>query len=91
MSEQKSLVDLNELRTFYDPHPGLMGALVPIPPEVKRVAEELSGKNLTLGEALDRLRAVTTGKVELVSMSNYIGLDVMINGLRNYYRVIRYR
>lgn len=91
MSGQTNPVNLNELKTFYDPHPGLMGALFPIPAEVKKVAYELSGKTMVLGKALTKIRAVTNGKVELVPRYNFISLDIIISGFRNYYRVIRYR
>ncbi len=63
MPEQNNPADLNELKIFYDPHPGLAGALCPIPFQVKKVAEGLNGKIMTLGEALAKIRAVTKGKV----------------------------
>ena len=91
MSKQDNQVGLNELKTFYDPHPGFAGAFLPIPTAVRKVAEELNGKTMTLGEALAKIRAVTAGKVELVEEYNYISLDTTTGCCRNYYRVIRYR
>lgn len=32
--------------TLYDPHPGFAGAVIPIPPAVKRVADALNGQTL---------------------------------------------
>ena len=83
-------IDLDKLKTFYDPHPGFAGAFLPIPTAVRKVAEELNGKTMTLAKALAKIRAVTTGKVELVEDYNYISLDVTTGSSRSYYRVIRY-
>ncbi len=91
MSKQSNKETLNKRKTFYDPHPGLMGAISPIPADVKRVAKELDGKTMTLSRALAKIREVTNGKVELVPKYEYISLDIVINGLRNFYRVIRYK
>ncbi|MBI4434359.1 hypothetical protein HY635_00870 [Candidatus Uhrbacteria bacterium] len=43
--------------TFYDPHPGFAGAVIPIPAEIKEVADDLDGRVLPLGDALRWLRA----------------------------------
>jgi hypothetical protein len=45
------------LVTFFDPHPGLMGALAPIPEPVRLLAQELDGKTLQLEDALQRISA----------------------------------
>ncbi len=79
----------NGLKTFYDPHPGIAGALFPIPGAVQRVAEKLNGKKLPLKEALTRIKKVTRGKVEVVQGKerNFIYLDLGCNA----YRVICFR
>jgi hypothetical protein len=43
---------------FYDPHEGIAGPGVPLPPAVKTVANELDGTRCTLALALARLLAV---------------------------------
>ncbi len=91
MSKCDSSIDLDELKTFYDPHPGLRGAVLPIPLEVKKVAGRLNGKTLSLREALSKIREVTTGKVEVVGGCDYISLDITTDHLRNFYCVIRYK
>ncbi|MDO8496558.1 MAG: hypothetical protein Q7S43_03900 [bacterium] len=91
MSQEAKRTDLKKLRTFYDPHPGFAGAFLPIPTAVRKVAEELNGKTMTLSEALAKIRSVTEGKVELVEEYNYISLDITTYCCRNHYRVIKYR
>lgn len=59
---------IKTLKTFYNPHPGFAGAAIPMPIEVKRVADKLHGKTMPLKEALSSLRAVTKGKLKIVAM-----------------------
>ena len=40
---------------FFDPHPGLLGAQVPIPEHVRIVAEHLDGKSMELDEAVQMI------------------------------------
>lgn len=35
---------------FCDPHPGRMGAIIPLPESIKFIANELNGKDAILGE-----------------------------------------
>jgi hypothetical protein len=86
-------VDLDEIKTFYDPHPGFAGAAIPIPAAVKKVADGLDGRRLSLREAVDSLQAVTPGKVEVVAEFDFIGLRLDGSGrhLSHFFRVIRYR
>ncbi len=86
-------VDLDEVKTFYDPHPGFAGAAIPIPWAVKKVADELDGQRLSLREAVARLRAVTPGQVEVVADLNFIRLRLAGSGryLYHFFRVIKYR
>jgi len=65
MSDAVETIDLDAPRTFFGPHPGFAGAAIPIPAAVKKVADELDGQTLPLREALARLRAATTGTIEV--------------------------
>jgi len=86
-------IDLDEVKTFFDPHPGFAGAAIPIPAAVKKVADGLDGQRLSLREAVARLQAVTPGKVEVVAEFDFIGLRLDGSGrhLSHFFRVIRYR
>lgn len=84
---------LDERKTFYDPHPGFMGAAIPIPDAVKKVADKLNGKNMSLRRAIDRLKKVTNGEL-------FMRMDCILlkeRGAGNYaggwhiWRVIKYR
>lgn len=77
--------------TFFDPHPGFAGAAFPIPAEVKRVADELNGKRMSLRKAVKKIQAVTIGEVEVVSKDKYIGLTITDGSTAHFFRVIRYK
>lgn len=85
--------DLDAVKTFFDPHPGLAGAIIPIPSTVKRVANELNGSKTSLRDAIKKIKAVTTGKVDIYK--NCITLETRCTtpfGLAtNYFRVIRFK
>ncbi|MBI5420846.1 MAG: hypothetical protein HZA35_00860 [Parcubacteria group bacterium] len=85
---------MNEVKMFYDPHPGFAGAAIAIPHEVRRVANELNGNMVSLGEAVARIQAVTNGKVEVVERYQFIALHLkqIVFGIQceHYFRVIRY-
>ena len=84
-------VNLDEVKTFYDPHPGLAGAMVRIPEKVRQVAQELDGQPLSLREAVNKIRAVTNGEVSVVPEYKYIRLLIRAGGLYHSYRVIQYK
>jgi len=78
------------LKEFYDPHPGLLGATIPIPEPVRLVAEKLNGQTIGLDKAVRQIQEVTDGKV-CVS-DDCVGLDLkMGNGVRYLFRVIRFK
>lgn len=81
------------LVTLYDPHPGFAGAAIPIPAEVKRVADELDGQTMELGEAIARIQAVTSDRVEYVTYitHQWIKLTLESGGVFHVFRVIRFR
>ena len=41
---------------FFDPHPGMAGAVVPLPLVMKKAVDELSGKELTLDQGAEQLQ-----------------------------------
>ena len=92
MSLKKS-VNLDEVKTFYDPHPGFAGAAIPIPPAVKKVADELNGKTLPLREAMNRIRRVTKGELKIVILDiGFIMLKIKArDGATHGFRVICFR
>lgn len=83
-------VDLDEVKTFFDPHPGLLGALAPIPNAVRKVANELNGKKMPLREAVEKIKAVTNGDVS-VSVDCIILLFMSVNGGGHGWRVIKFK
>lgn len=83
---------------FYDPHPGFLGAAVPCPEEVRRAAEALADKVLSVDKALARLRAATRlpGKAEISAqdVSPTEGWIRLLwetpSGMIHIFRLIRY-
>ncbi len=84
--------NLDNVKTFFDPHPGLAGARIPIPEKVRMVANELSGKSMTLCEAVARIQAATSGKVSIANNYDFILLEIIeANGVRHGFRVVRFK
>lgn len=92
MSE-RAAIDLNAIKTFYDPHPGFAGAAIPIPSAVKNVADKLSGKTLPVRMALSRLKKVTKGELKIVIMDiSFIMLKIKTgDNIAHGFRVICFR
>jgi len=84
-------VNLDEVKTFYDPHPGLAGAMAYIPEKVRQVAQELDGHTLSLREAVNKIKAVTDGEVIVVPEYKFISLFIRAGGLIHSFRVIKYK
>lgn len=86
-------INLDAVKTFFDPHPGFAGALEPISPAVKKVADELNGTTTSLNDAVAKIKAVTTGNVEICK--DFILLET--KGKTQYgnavhtFRVIRFK
>ncbi|MBI4434358.1 hypothetical protein HY635_00865 [Candidatus Uhrbacteria bacterium] len=87
--------NLDRIVTFYDPHPGLAGCLVPIPDVVKWVADELNGRSLPLAEAIERIQRAAGGEVDVAFEHRHISFSLpgMLHGrpCTNSWRVIRFR
>ena len=92
MADQKS-VDMDKPRTFFNPHPGRAGAAIPIPARVRKVAEDIDGKTISLKDAVKLLKAVGIGRVEVVPEHDYIALwlDGGEHLPTHMFQVIRYR
>lgn len=84
---------MDAVKTFFDPHPGLAGAFFPIPGAVKKVADELNNTSASLRDAIKKIEAVTTGKVDIYK--DCITLETKCAtpfGLAtNYFLVIRFK
>ena len=84
--------DLGKNYTFFDPHPGFLGAAIPIPPAIKAVADAMNGQTMTLNDALIKLRAPGIGTIRVVAQYKYVGLWLGRPGTTEHlFRVIRYR
>lgn len=88
-------ITLRTVVTFFDPHPGLAGCLVPIPDVVKRAANELNGLSLPLAEAIERIQRVAGSGVDVALNEGHIGLSLpgILDGhaCMHSWRVIRFR
>jgi len=90
---QDKAADLDEVKEFYDPHPGFMGAAAPIPEPVRLAAAALAGQKLSLRQAVAMIQAATSGQVQVDAKHQFISLRLIGNGNHHchFYRVIRYR
>lgn len=78
------------LKTFHDPHPGFLGASIPIPERVRQMAAWFDGKKMSVPEVLAKFRAVADGQVE--DRGGWISLHLgKPGGTEHVFRVIRYR
>ena len=90
MVKRRKRLNLDVLRFFFDPHPGFAGAAIPIPAEVKKVADALNGTKTSLRKAVKRIRAVTSG--EIWALDGWIHLIIKEpDGTRHGFCVIRFR
>ena len=86
----KNVEDIDELKKFFDPNPGFLGAAITIPTAVKKVADKLNGKKMTLRKAVAMIQEVTDGKV--TAKDGWIALWLHeSNDVRHVFRVIRFR
>lgn len=84
--------NLDSIKNFFDPHPGSAGTAIPIPAAVKRVANELSGKSMSLRSAIAKIQAVTSGKVDVAKNYDFIKLEISEdNGIKHSFRVISFK
>lgn len=83
--------NLDAIKTFFDPHPGFAGAMIPIPEAVRKVANELSEKTMSLRDAIAKIQAVTEGIVSIAENYDFISLKLDSNGMCHRFRVIRFK
>lgn len=81
---------LDEIKTFYDPHPGFGGAIIPMPATVKNAADELNEKTMTLREAIAKIQAVANGTI--LVHNGFISLKIYeSDGATHAWRVISFK
>lgn len=83
-------IDTSKEVRLYDPHPGLAGALIPIPEPVRLVANGLNGKTMTLKEAVEKIKSVTDGRVYPSEEHSFIALRLHKGGVEHMFRVLRF-
>lgn len=66
------------MKRFYDPHPGMAGAVIPLPGPFLKAVKELDGQTMTIDEALAILRFIKCdgyeSVVNVVSQHDFLGL-----------------
>lgn len=80
----------NKVAKFFDPHPGIAGAAIPIPEPVRLVANKLNGKTMTLRKAVEIIKSATDGDVRVVKEYSYIALLIRRGNIEHMFRVIRF-
>jgi hypothetical protein len=106
VSGKNKTIDLQAVKTFFDPNPGekLFGGarsmfITPaIPAAVKKAADELDGKTMSLFDAAAKIQSAAEGRGEVVVMDNWIALYSMpqnspsaLKYSLHVWRVIKYR
>ena len=87
---KRSGVPMNTVVTFYAPHPGFLGAAAPLPTQIKKVVDELSGKSMTLRKAITKIkRVIEIGK--LSACTDCILLELRSRGYIHAFRLIKFR
>lgn len=79
---------------FYDPHPGLKGAMMRIPEPMRKIAKSLDNKVMTLNEAVKKISPIAEkfgGEIKVIYQWEFILFELKekddtIHG----YRLIRY-
>ena len=85
--------------TLYDPHPGFLGAAVPLPAKMKKAIDGLEGKTMPLEEVVQKLEPIAkelNGQIEVddkfkASDNSYCILFSFTEtgGRKHMYRLIR--
>lgn len=92
--EPKIKINLKQKITFYDPHPGVGGPVVPLPASIKKIADELQGKTMTLEEALARITPPANelnGSVNINDEFECVSFSYKNDVGTHHWRLIRYR
>jgi hypothetical protein len=87
--------NIKQLVELYDPHPGFSGAVVPLPKQLKKVADSLNGKRIVLEDVLKMITHEAEkegGSVNLVDDYNYIKYSYKQDtGKQHHFRLLRYK
>jgi len=80
---------------LYDPHPGIGGALLPLPKPMRDIAEKLNGQSMSLEEVIKMISPVAEkvgGKVAVVEKHGYISFQIKDSHNRiHLYRLLCYK
>ena len=85
--------NLDDVVKFYEPHPGSAGASIPIPEQVRVVANVLDKKQITIRRAVELIKkAAIEGEVDAMLKDKCIMLTVKTPSkeIKNCWRVIRW-
>lgn len=69
-------VHIDDVKEFYDPHPGFLGAAFSLPFDVKAVVDKLNGQKTSIREAVRQILAITQTGVEVNKEIRGITLQV---------------
>ncbi|MBN2052044.1 hypothetical protein JW756_00915 [Candidatus Woesearchaeota archaeon] len=80
---------------LYNPHPGIGGALLPLPKPMKDIADKLNRKSMSLDKAIEMISQVAKkvgGQVAVVEEHKYIRFQIKEpNNYVHVYRLICYK
>ncbi len=87
--------NLNEVKTFYDPYTGFADAIIPLPSAIKKAIDDLAGQQVTLQEAIDKLKLSALSNTSLVKIlvrERYLLLKIgEKNGRLHFFYLISYQ
>ncbi len=87
---EKEKINIKKIK-LYDPHPGRMGCPIPLPQPMKKIADSLDGKIMTLTEAIDIINSVAKKYNGVIEDGwEYISFEFTRNNIKHRYRLIRY-
>lgn len=75
---------------FFDPHPGIGGATVPLPIEIKSIVDSFDGKEVELADLLLALRKITEAICWASLEHRYISCRIVNQGYTHQWRLIRW-
>jgi hypothetical protein len=82
---------------FFDPHPGFLGAAIPLPFRMKDEANKLNGQTMPLRDAIKKFRKIAKelwpkSTWEIFISENCILLELKGNvGMRTMWRLIKFK
>jgi len=62
-------------KQFYDPHPGLLGCIEPLPEAVRLKAADMDGNFFTVDEAIAMIKEVAPEDYEVKAHDSFISLS----------------